>query len=371
MTGFSFPGKKILGFCAAGLVFILQLAEEFHTVSEILKTRGYQTAGLMANPSISHTNNSDKPFFLCLNFMEAHFPYQPPEPFKSQFSSIQDDTRFITRTQKSRNYFGGKYRVHDEEIEKMDWLYTASIANLDHCLGQLFDWLKKKGLYEDLVLIITSDHGEYFGGHPEFYHRLFHNFVIYNELLRVPLIIRYPPGLEKGRVVDAPVQNVDIMPTILHFAGIDDYVSPYPIHGRNLFVLAEEGGRDYTFSSVTAPPAGYILNKKQMQRVLRIYPWVRIKDWFKSYTALQNRQYKFVKDSLGHERLFHLPLDPLESRDTAAEQEGIAEEMSDRLAKWERQLKDEALEEITIKANPETIKRLEQLGYIQGEDAEH
>lgn len=307
----------------------------------------------------------DKPFFLFLNFMGAHFPYQSPASFKNTFSGLNDEAFFFTRRRESIDYFKGKYIVSHEEITELEGLYTASIAYIDYCLGELFSLLKARGFFDRLALIITSDHGEYFGQHAKFYHRLFHNFGIYNELLCVPLIIRYSPAIEKSKVEEAQVQNVNIFPTILHLAGIDSFDAGYRIQGRNLFDLAKDGGREYVLSTFTSPSEEDILNKRQIIRVLETYPGVTLKNWFKGYSAVQNQQYKFVKDSLGNEQLFDLLNDPTESRDAILAHSLKAIEMGDLLKKWDQRLGKEALEKITIDTDPETLKTLQELGYLR------
>jgi len=306
-----------------------------------------------------------KPFFLFLNFMDAHFPYQPSEPFKSAFSTLDDDTTFYTRTVKSQGYFRAGYTVSDEDIRKMDELYTASISYIDSSISELVAGLRETDLFEDAAIIITSDHGEYFGEHSPFYLRLFHNFGIFNELLSVPLIIRYPRLIDSGQVVEGQVQNVDIMPTLLHFAGIDSLACPYQIQGKDLLTLAEEGGREYTFSVFIAPPAQRFLRKGQIKRVLATYPGVRFDDWFKDYTALQNGQFKFVKDSLGKKALFDLTVDAGELEEVTEIYPEVAEKMEELLEQFEERLTDTAIQSLPAVTDPETIRNLREMGYIQ------
>jgi len=313
----------------------------------------------------------DKPFFLFLNFMDAHYPYQVPAQFKPDFSCPEPDYTFLNHKEKSIDYFRGKYKVGQAAIEKMRAYYTLSIAYADHCLGLFLDRLRERGLYDRLALIVSSDHGEYFGGHREFYHRLFHNFGIYNELIHVPLIIRYPPSVGGGIVVEDLVQNVDIMPTILDFAGIDSLDADYPLQGRNLFDLAQSGGRRYALSQFTNPPVEDILDERQKHRVRKIYPNVDLKEWFKGYSALQDGEFKFVQDAEGREYFFNLAADPGESRDAAAGHGQEKKNMRERLKAWEQDLMDQAPKNISIIRNPEIEEKLEALGYIQAREREN
>jgi arylsulfatase A-like enzyme len=409
------------------------LSEDFLTIAEVLKDRGYQTAGFVANPIVSpraqfaqgfeyyksYSNNRkltsayyllgniiwdragilkrarprryppfapfqraedvvtdvrnwfdfgyerDKPFYLFLNFMDAHFPYQPPEPFKSRFSDLEHEWRFFTRRVKSEGYFSAAYRVSEHGIRIMDELYTGSIAYIDHCLGELFEFLKKEKLLDQTALIITSDHGEYFGEHDKFYYRLYHNFGIFNQLLHVPLIIRYPPLAQPGREVEKPVQNVDIFPTILHLAGLDDFSPSYPLHGENLLTSNPEAGRGYAFSTFIAPPVTRFMNKREVERVLSVYEDVRLSEWFKDFSAIQNRSYKYIRDSNGRSALFDLAADPREFRDVTADLPETSEALGRDLDKLEKQYSDRTLEEVLVDADAEVLQHLKELGYIQ------
>ena len=124
-------------------------------------------------------NDRSKPFFTWMHFYDAHTPYEPPEPFRSQFNGK------------------GSHAMYDGEI-----------AFADSQVGRILDWLKKEKLDDDTVVIVTADHGEGLGSHGEGEH----GYYIYDYAVRVPLIIR-GPGVPNGRV-SSQVRTIDIFPTV-------------------------------------------------------------------------------------------------------------------------------------------------------------
>jgi choline-sulfatase len=139
----------------------------------------------------SHTaaTASAKPFFVWLHLYDPHSPYDPPEPFRT------------------------RYATH---------LYDGEIAYTDSQLERVFDYLRKQGLYDRALIVFLSDHGESLGEHGE----AEHGFFIYRSTLRVPLIVKLPRrssgGPAGGLVVRAPVGTVDVTPTLLDLAGLED-----------------------------------------------------------------------------------------------------------------------------------------------------
>ena len=123
----------------------------------------------------------ERPFFFFLHLFEPHAPYEPPEPFRSQFASP----------------------------------YDGEIATADHIVGDFLDQLRRDGTYDRAVIILMSDHGEglYQHGEPE------HGIFLYRECIQVPLLMKLPRGERAGTAVDRVVGLIDIFPTIAALAG--------------------------------------------------------------------------------------------------------------------------------------------------------
>ncbi|HJT18378.1 MAG TPA: sulfatase-like hydrolase/transferase, partial [Thermoanaerobaculia bacterium] len=121
--------------------------------------------------------NAGKPFFAFLHLYEPHTPYTPPEPYWSRYANH----------------------------------YDGEIAYADSIVGDFIADLKQKGVYDKALIILLSDHGEGLGDHGEDEHAIF----VYRETLQVPLIVKLPHQAKAGATVSAPVQLVDVFPTIL------------------------------------------------------------------------------------------------------------------------------------------------------------
>lgn len=133
----------------------------------------------------------DQSFVLFLHLYEPHTPYAPPP----RFATLEP--------------------------------YDGEIALADEVLGQLVSYLTRRGWYRDSTMIVTSDHGEGLGDHGELEHGLF----VYDEAIRVPLLVRLPDGAHGGRRVTEPVQHIDLLPTLARLTGV---TAPSAGRGRDL-----------------------------------------------------------------------------------------------------------------------------------------
>ncbi len=177
----------------------------------------------------------DTPYFLFLHFMDNHFPLGVSAPYDTRFPALDalphdDDMR------KSLGFgIPDQAQGEDFEIYRSHTLslYDGSLYFTDFQLGRLFDHLRGRGIFEDAVIVVAADHGQAFWDHGreeeelglEHFQRrgvfgLGHGHTLFPELIRVPLIIS-GHGIPTGRV-ESQVRNLDIAPTLLSIAGIDD-----------------------------------------------------------------------------------------------------------------------------------------------------
>lgn len=182
--------------------------------------------------------------FLFLHLMEPHLPYEPPEPFASR----------------ARRWFPGAAPTPDRPAtvhgDNVRALYAGEVAYADHLVGRFVDGLAELGGLDDSLLILLSDHGEEFWEHEEIERRLYndprdiwgigHGHSQFEELIAMPLIVRFPGRVAAGRRVDAPVQIHDLAPSILEWVGLE---TPPAMTGISLLpTLAGEATRGHAFS---------------------------------------------------------------------------------------------------------------------------
>jgi arylsulfatase len=241
------------------------------TVAEVLSADGYATLATNRMWSESfyqgfdETGGSDEPtpqrtrravrglrdlgggkFFIWLYYWDPHAPYEPPETFMKMFEPdyvVESPEKRAQRFQAgdlrdATGHYGGSIailgklgsgEVRFSSIDRRHLinLYDAEIASVDAGIGELLAELKKKGLYDRTLIILNADHGEGFGEHGAWYH----GTTVYDEMSRVPLIIKPPGRRPNQKVVWGPVRNIDIMPTILDYCGLE---VPNECNGQSL-----------------------------------------------------------------------------------------------------------------------------------------
>jgi len=177
-------------------------------------------------------NRSD-PFFLFLHLFDPHWDYDPPPPYdriynpgyrggmNGAYGSLMKYIKYRPETAAKKGRNGelvakpGMERevsIAPEDLEQVLALYDGEIRYTDHQLGRIIDALRLFGLLEKTLVIITADHGEEFMEHGSLEG---HAWTMYEEVIRVPLVMRFPDGLGGGRVVEHQARNIDVMPTIL------------------------------------------------------------------------------------------------------------------------------------------------------------
>ncbi len=175
--------------------------------------------------------NADKKFFLFLHTYQPHEPYVSPPPLGQCFLAKDDAWQGIHLGQ----YLGkkGVYRALPENLRRnVVALYDGEIRYMDETLiGPLLGGLKRLNLFDRTMIIFTSDHGEEFYDHGSWGH----GRTLYNELLKVPLLIKFPSAQHKRQKIDSYTRLVDILPTVLEELGIS--YSPGRFDGKSLFPL--------------------------------------------------------------------------------------------------------------------------------------
>jgi len=169
----------------------------------------------------------NRPFFVFVNYFDAHEPYLPPPPFDRNFGPGRNRGKHSPLHHWLWNPAVNHQNMNEGNVQEEVDAYDGAIAYLDHQLGVLFAKLKQWGLLENTLIIITADHGEEFGEHGLYDH----GYSLYLPSLHVPLLISFPGHVPQGKRVQTPVSLRDLPATIidlLHFEG----ESPFP--GKSL-----------------------------------------------------------------------------------------------------------------------------------------
>ncbi|MCK4837135.1 MAG: sulfatase-like hydrolase/transferase, partial [Candidatus Aminicenantes bacterium] len=185
-------------------------------------------------------------FFFFLHTYQVHSPYTPPRDFLFR---INKTPRHFGLTAISHGNLSEKYLPVDDELRhSLMELYQAEVLAFDTYFGHFIQELKKENLYENALIILMSDHGEEFFEHKGWEHC--HS--LYDELIKVPLIIKFPGGEHKDTRISNPVGIIDIMPTILGYCQIE--YNKEKIDGVDSMPLIRGEGklrRDFLISSLS------------------------------------------------------------------------------------------------------------------------
>lgn len=153
-----------------------------------------------------------RPFFLFAHYFDVHYDYTPPPPFDTMFDPGYQGPIDGTDIRLSSTIYPG---MPPRDLQHLLALYDGEIRSTDAALGRIIRWLGEAGILDRTIVVVVSDHGEEFLEHGEIGHRA----TLYDEVLRIPMVIRYPPAVPAGRSVDAQVRLMDVAPTVLSLAG--------------------------------------------------------------------------------------------------------------------------------------------------------
>jgi len=301
--------------------------------------------------AIAFLNSARKSAFLFLHILDPHMPYEPKANLfgKTPVHKYHDPEEWITPVpdcDKDRSQVC-HLALKPELTGEMQELYDSEIAGVDRELGRLLRFIESTPRYRDALTIITADHGEEFGEHGG----LYHGARLYEETIRVPLIIRSPQRRYSiGRRVDSLVSLVDLVPTVLQAVSIPFSESDYS--GESLLAfLNRRGGlpRDAVFVEKPGCACAGMTT-------------VRAGDWKMIITSGRKNPFE----------LYNLKSDPAEKKNLVAakspEVQKAMGDLSKRLETWSRDvtrpLASRNGDESTVVPS-ELAERLKALGYIQ------
>jgi len=207
----------------------------------------------------------DAPFFFLLHLYEPHVPYDPPEPFRSRYPLA----------------------------------YDGEIAAADAIVGDFLDFLRRAGIYDRALIVVTSDHGEGLGDHGEEQHSV----LLYREAIQVPLLLKLPGSQRAGETVDAPAHLADLLPTVTEVLGLE---TPPAAKGISLLRL---------------PPVRSLYAET-------LYP--RLQLGWSDLRSLVDDRYHYIEGP--RPELYDLVQDPGETHDRAAAEPAMASRMRSELA---------------------------------------
>jgi len=286
-----------------------------------------------------------EPFFLFVHSYHTHATYDPDADHLQRLYEGSYQGRFTGEIEQlldvnQRRLSGGLPEVAASDVEYVRALYRAEILEMDEFLERLFGDLEARGLWDDMLVVVTSDHGE------SFLERGFfeHGTGLYDELLNVPLLIKLPgKSAAAPRTVTTQVELLDLPPTILDLIGIRP---PDDLEGKS-------------FVSLLAGETSTHYDKRYARSAV-----AEITHYGDAKQSVRTEEWKYIfHPASGREELYRLTTDPEERHD-------VAEAHPDVVASFEKLLQDphrvEALESLTTpKLGDKDREILKALGYIE------
>ncbi len=153
----------------------------------------------------------DERFFAFLHFWDVHYDYTPPAEHDIFFPGYEG-----TVTGERFREFVLRRPVDWDDVRRLESLYDGEIHFTDHNVARVLELLRERGRFDDTLVVFTSDHGDEFLEHKSFGHKK----TLYDEVLRVPLVLRWPAAIPAGARVDGQVSLIDVAPTILDYCGL-------------------------------------------------------------------------------------------------------------------------------------------------------
>jgi arylsulfatase A-like enzyme/Tfp pilus assembly protein PilF len=255
------------------------------------------------------------PFFIWVHLYDAHHPYDPPENFKSRYKSAP---------------------------------YDGGVAYVDYVVGKLLSQLRARGLFENSLIAVMSDHGEGLGDHKEDYH----GFFLYDATIHVPLLMKMPGERFAGKRVETPVGLVDVLPTILQTLGI---AVPQEVQGESLLDMMMKPKPPPGASGGAAPGSSpYPPLYAETEYGVRAYGW-------SGERSLRTGKYLFIQAP--RRELYDVAADPEEEHDLAASSKAVADTLQSQLDAF-RQKTGKSNEPPVVPDDPEQREKLASLGYL-------
>ncbi|MDP8254998.1 MAG: sulfatase [Candidatus Alcyoniella australis] len=317
-------------------------AQGFQSYVYLPEQRG-EWAAAAAREFFDH--NAKRPFFFFLHTYDPHYPYDAPLFYNDRFWKNRPEP--LGFPDSFPEFARENLELTAEQLEYVLARYDAEVAYSDHVVGQTISELQRLGIYDQALIVVTSDHGEEFLDHGF----LGHSVTLYDEVLHVPLIVKLPHGRLAGTRIEQQVRLSDLPAFIAAQAGLQ---FPDPHEGRDLSYLlgdenAAEPGPALAFTNLFGPP--------RFSRRAAGWKWI-------SQAEFHYGQYERTAD----ERLFDLDQDPREGNNLAGELHEQAAQMAQAAAR-----EIEALKSISAihggasqrDIDPETLQRLRSLGYLQ------
>jgi arylsulfatase A-like enzyme len=304
--------------------------------ARVLSKTPYLPADEIHNQMLDWVGSTDQPWFLWTQYMDTHGPYLPGDDFSYR-------NKFRAERLWRKAAVEAPEEITDEEHEELYRNYRLEVEYLDAALERLLAGLERDGHLENTIIVFTGDHGDEFGEHGRYGHKN----LPYEELVRVPLLVRFPDTIDvpTSDCVETPVRCIDILPTILDAAGAE--LTPVMEERMNGGSFLEDGPD-------TVGDDRLIVTEKEMRGEDALRFGFRRDTWTYLYDGKADQELLYDRET-----------DPEETTDVSDANPEVCEQFRERLTNRLANI-DTTNEEVDIPGvenGPGVQERLEALGY--------
>ena len=301
------------------------------------------------------SNKPNEKFFLWLHYMDPHEPYTARKPYIDKFEtsykgSYGNEISFDV----TEKMFLEKRNLSKEDLDHIIALYDSQIPRVDDFIREIVEELKRLGIYDKTLLVFFADHGEELYEH-NFY--IEHHRSVYESVLRIPLVMRYPGKIPANKRVKNVVESIDITPTVLEFCKI------YPSE---------------KLSGVSLKP---LWEGKKLKKDFGVSEWwnliftLRTQDWVYIWNPTgfwpTDSRYSGGEYPVAKEELYNIKLDPKQKNNLVRKNREVADILKIKVMNWMTSTLDKKqwVKEFKIEQKPKLNKKMEEalrsLGYIK------
>lgn len=202
---------------------------------------------------------ADRPFFAFCSFVDPHHPFDPPEPYAGMYNpdalaeprgienELEDKPPHFMKARTGRGFSNEKYdyrKLTADGWRQIKAAYYGMITLIDDNIGRVLRVLQERGMEGETLIMFTSDHGELLGDHGLLFKGPFH----YDSIIKAPMILKWPGMIPRGSRYSQVTEHVDIMPTLLEYAGVRP---PYGVQGSSVapILRGDKGaGKEYAMT---------------------------------------------------------------------------------------------------------------------------
>lgn len=356
------PGSELLsGWLGHGSAHAPRLVEQIgHYLEKVRRPRAF----FGAIYQWIQAQDVNTPFFLMANLINTHYPWAPPPHILLKQLGFRPK-RFLQPDLLALDpwrFNSGLKQVTAEHRRLWHVLYDGALRHVDRELGQLLNRLQTWRGWRDLVVVITSDHGEMLGDHRDI---VGHTLSLHDNILHVPLVIRHP-DYPSGLAVEGVVQTVDLYPSVVEWAGVPRDSIPAAQLQRPSYSLA-----------VGAPdrPSGYAFAEEDytdsynvLQGLVGLNPAMEPNKYPRQQIAVHSANHKYIWCDDRPSEFYDLVSDPLEMQNLLPDKERSLDlvELQHALAEWRSGLEVFPPQAVQTpdELDAQVEERLRALGYI-------